>query len=100
MLEIGGGEDGDLGWGGATEHIISLVRLYHLRPAHKVFELAARLLREQVGGNADGHLTALMKLLDDLVVFRIILKSAAGIARTRHSQPTSPPHELPALSHQ
>src|SRR5258708_18756204 len=79
----------------APEHIISLIRLHDLRPADEVFKLTARLLREKVLGDAQGHLAALMELLDDFVIFGIVLVSPSSVTYARHSEAGPRPHEMP-----
>src|SRR5258708_20069683 len=77
------------------EDIISLIRVHDLRPADEVFKLTARLLREKVVGDAQGHLAALMELLDDFVIFGIVLVSPSSVTYARHSQAAQAPPQTP-----
>ena len=94
ILEVSGGEHQHFARAVAAEHVVAVARLHHFRPALEVVEFSARLLSEEIIGNAQGHLPSLMKLPDDFVVFRVILETSAGVAHTGHSQPVQLAHEV------
>src|ERR1700721_2364574 len=53
-------------------------------------------LRKQIIGNADGQLSGRVQLLDDAVVFGVILKSASSIDDAGYTEPVDLPHEMTA----
>src|SRR5439155_904537 len=70
----------------AAEEIVALARPGHLDPAREVFLLLLWLLREKIVGHAERHLPAFVQLLDDGVIFRVILKSTAGVNDAREAK--------------
>jgi len=52
-------------------------------------------LRKQIVGNADGQLAVAVKLIDNPIVFRVILEAATGIDRASHTKAIEFAHEMP-----
>ena len=76
------------------EHVVALPRLRHADPAREVLLFLLRLLREEIVGDAQGQLAALVQLVDDHVIVRVILEAAAGIDDARQAEPVQLAHEL------
>jgi hypothetical protein len=69
--------------------------LHQLGPGLKVAQLFFRLLGEQVVGYAHRELAIAVQFLDDPIVLRVILKSAAGVDHPGHAKAVHFPHEVP-----
>ena len=69
------------------------------RPVEEVVLLALWFLGEEVVGDAHGQLTFGGQLLDDGVVFRVVLEAAAGVDRASHAEPVQFAHEVPGRVH-
>ena len=68
-------------------------------PVQEIVLLALRLLGEEVVGEADRQLPLVRELLDDGVVFRIVLEAAAGIDGAGDAEPVELAHEMPGRIH-
>ena len=84
VLEIRGRKDQHFSSAIVAKVIVALPRLEHAGPVLEVGQFTLGLLREKIVGDPDGQLAVLMKLFDDLVVFRIVLESPAGVDRARN----------------
>src|SRR5713226_4174858 len=73
---------------------IALPGLDHSRPVLEISKLCFRLLREQIVGDADRQLAILMELINYLIVFRVVLKTAACVDNTRNAKPVQLSHEM------
>ena len=96
VFEIGGRKDQHLPGAVVSKVIVALPRGEHASPVLEVGELALGLLREQIVSNPDGQLAILVKLLDNLVVLRIVLKAAPGVDRAGDPQSVELTHEVAA----
>ena len=99
VFEIGRREDEHLA---RTVHPVEVVARpgpRHLRPALEVCQLLLGLLGEQVVGEADGQLASLVKFVDDLVVVRVVLKTAAGVDDAGDAEAVEFAHELARRVH-
>ena len=79
IFEVRGGEDQHLTGTVRTIEIGSLARLEHIGPAFEIVQFLLRSLSKQVIGNTHRHLVISMQLLDDLVIFRVVLKTTACV---------------------
>src|SRR6266849_2361325 len=66
----------------------------HSRPVLEISKLCFWLLREQIVGDADRQLAILMELINYLIVFRVVLKTAACVDNTRNAKPVLLAHEM------
>ena len=78
---------------GAIE-IGSLPRLQHIGPALEVLQLLLRSLGKQVVGDAHGHLIFCVQLLDNFVIFRVVLETAPGVDGAGQPQSVQLAHKL------
>jgi hypothetical protein len=99
IFEIGSGEDQHFTRAIVSVKVITLARFYQVGPVCEVSQLFSWLLGEQVVGDAYSQLSALVKLIDDLIVFRIVLKSAARVDDARDPEAVEFPHEVAARVH-
>ena len=61
VLEVCRREDEHFARAVAAQHVVTLVRLYDLRPVHKILEFSAGFLREEIIGDTQRHLSALVE---------------------------------------
>ena len=94
ILEVGGGKDQHLARAVGAIDVVALAGLHHAGPAGEVRRLAARLLGEEIVGDAHGELAVGMQLLDDLVVLRIVLEAAAGVDHAGDAEAIELAHEV------
>ena len=99
VLEIGRGEHQHLPSAIAAQEIVTLTGPSHFDPARKVFSLLLRFLGEEIVGDANGHFPALMQLLDDGVILRVVLRAAASINDTREPETVELAHEVASGIH-
>ena len=66
----------------------------HLDPARKVVDFLFGPLRKQVVSNPDSQLATFAELVDNRVVFRVVLISAARVNHAGDAQPIQLPHEV------
>ena len=77
-----------------AEIVVALLVFHALRPLEEVGLLLLGLLCEQVVGQAHGDLPGLVELLDDFVVLRIVLETAACVDHAGHAQAVQLAHEV------
>ncbi len=77
-----------------TIKIVAVPGADHVRPFLEILQFLPLALGEQVIGDADSQLLVTRQLVDDGVVFGIILKSAAGIDGAGDAEPVQFAHEL------
>ena len=94
ILKVRRGEDEHFARAVAAEEVVAFARPGHLDPAREVFLLLLRFLREEIVGDAQRQFAALVQFLDDGVVLRVILKSAARVNDAREAEPVQFAHEM------
>src|SRR5262245_40652797 len=67
--------------------IVALANLYSVSPAFEIAQFFFRLLREQVVGNTQRQLLVFVEILDDTIIFRVVLKATSRIDHASHAQP-------------
>src|SRR5271156_1789985 len=95
VLKIRGRKDQHFSSAVVTEVVIALARLEHAGPVLKIRQFALRLLREEIICNANSQLAILVKLLDDLVVLRVVLEAASRVDRAGDPKAVQFAHEVP-----
>ena len=94
VLEVGRRKHQHLAGAVVPEIIVALLVLRGLRPVEEVLLLALGLLGEEVIGQPYRQEALFVQLLDNGVVFRIILESSAGVDGTGDAQPVQLAHEM------
>jgi hypothetical protein len=77
-----------------AEIVGALLVFCRLRPVQEVRFLALGLLREEVVGDAHRELIVLGELLDDGIVFRVVLKAAPCVNGAGHPEAVELAHEM------
>ncbi len=94
ILEVGGRIDQHLAGPVMPEVVVPLLVRRGLGPVQEVVLLRLRFLGKEVVGEANGQLAIIGELLDDRIVLRIALGSAAGVDDAGHAQPVQLAHEM------
>src|ERR1700744_5283632 len=95
VFEIGGREDKHFAGAVVPEEVVPLSRLEHAAPTLEIRQLPPGFLGEKVVCDPDSQVTASMQLIDDLVVFGIVLESASRVDCACDAQPVQFPHKVP-----
>ena len=77
-----------------AQHGVASPRLGQGQPALIVVEFLPGGLGKKVIGNPHGQLAGIMQLLHDVIIFRIILATAASVDNTGDAQPVKLAHEV------
>jgi hypothetical protein len=94
ILEVGGGKDQHLATAIVPEIVIALLVLGRLRPVEEILLLALWLVGEEVVGQPDRELPVFGELLNDTIVFRVVLKTAARGDGAGHAEAVELAHEM------
>ena len=94
VFKVGGGERQHLPGTVVPQEVVALTVVRGTGPVLEVGQFFLGLLSEQVVGDANGELLLLGQLLNDLIVVRVILITAAGIDCTGDTQTIEFAHEL------
>src|SRR6266404_4441213 len=87
VFKIGGRKYEHFACAIAAKEIVALSRTRHFDPARKVFLLLLRFLGEKIVSDAKSQLAALVQILDDSVILRIVLEAASGVDDAGQSEP-------------
>src|SRR6266436_1783486 len=99
VFKIGGRKYEHFACAIAAKEIVALSRTRHFDPARKVFLLLLRFLGEKIVSDAKSQLAALVQLLDDSVILRIVLEAASGVNDAGQAQTVQFTHEMPGGIH-
>ena len=99
IFEIGRREDQHLARAVHPVEVVAFAGPRHPRPALEVRQLLLGLLGEQVIGDADGQLAPPVQFIDDPVVVRVVLKTAAGVDDAGDAEAVELAHEVARRVH-
>jgi len=94
IFEVRRREDEHLPCPIAAQKVVTLTRPGHFDPAREVFFFLPRPLGEEIVGDAEGQLTALVQFFDDGVILRVILIPATSVDDAREAEPVEFAHEV------
>ncbi|CAH0325997.1 hypothetical protein SRABI106_04554 [Rahnella aquatilis] len=82
-----------------TVEISALAGFEHVGPQLEIFQFMFRTLGKQFVSNTYRQLIFLMKLIDDLIILRVILEAAACINRAGEAETVQFTHKLAGRVH-
>ena len=94
VFKVGGGEHQHFTRAVVTKVVAALARRQHVGPLFKVFQLVAGTLREEVVGDTNCHLLFLVQFGDHLVIFRVVLETAARVDGAGQAETVQLTHKL------